>query len=385
MRAVRVLVVARAVNRLGAFTLPFLGLLLTAEFGATVTQAGLVLTLFGLAAIGSRLAGGQLADRLGRRSTIVVGLTCCAVAQLWVAFAGSLTEIVLAVLLLGLVFELYEPPSQAIIADVTAPADRPAAYALLGAALAAAGVVAGLLAAWLGRWDLRWLFVADAASCFACAVLVAVALPAAPRVTGSSNAIGTPWRDRRLLAMLATGIVFATIYLQLVMILPLAMARRGLPAGGVGVVLTVSAVVLVAGQPVLRAIRSAGDFRVMAIGYVGLAAGLAGNAMATSVTGFAVSAVLWSAGDLLLLGRAQAIVAGLAPERARGRYLAAYGISWGIAGIIAPLAGAGLLAGAGPAGLWLTAAAAALALAAVQPLLRAQQRSAAGRTIGSAA
>src|SRR5687767_5334889 len=105
MRTVRILVVARAVNRIGAFTLPFLGLLLTAEFGATVTEAGLVLTLFGLAAIVSRLAGGQLADRLGRRSTIVAGLTGCAVAQLWIAFAGGLTEIVLAVLLLGLVFE----------------------------------------------------------------------------------------------------------------------------------------------------------------------------------------------------------------------------------------------------------------------------------------
>ena len=396
-RVVWVLVLARAVNRLGAFTLPFLGLLLTAEFGATVTQAGLVLTLFGLAAIVSRLVGGQLADRLGRRSTIVAGLIGCAVAQLWIAAASGLTEIVLAVALLGLVFELYEPPSQAIIADVTAPADRAAAYGLLGAALAAAGVVAGLLATWLGHWDLRWLFVADAVSCLACAVLVALAVRVDPPAVASeepsaialpsSDARVTPWRDRQLLAMLGTGVVFATIYLQLLMVLPLAMARRELPASGAGVVLTVSAVVLVAGLPVLRlrVVRSADDFRAMAVGYTLLAAGLAGNAAASSVLGFAAAAVLWSAGDLLLLGRAQAIVAGLAPEHSRGRYLAAYGSSWGIAGVVAPLAGTGLLAVTGPGGLWLAAAALALLLAVVQPRLRAQRRSVSERPIGSAA
>ena len=70
--AVWILVVARAVNRIGAFTLPFLGVVLTVEFGASLAQTGLILALFGAATIPSRLLGGQLADRLGRRR--VVGL-----------------------------------------------------------------------------------------------------------------------------------------------------------------------------------------------------------------------------------------------------------------------------------------------------------------------
>ncbi len=83
--AVWILVTARAVNRIGAFTLPFLGVVLTVEFGASLSQTGLILALFGAATIPSRLLGGQLADRLGRRRTIVLGLTGCAVAQTWIA------------------------------------------------------------------------------------------------------------------------------------------------------------------------------------------------------------------------------------------------------------------------------------------------------------
>jgi MFS family permease len=85
---------------------------------------------------------------------------------------------------------------------------------------------------------------------------------------------------------------------------------------------------------------------------------------------FLAAAVVWSVGDLLLLGRAYTIVAAIAPQDARGRYLAAYGISWGIAGAIAPVAGSQLLAHLGPAGLWTTCAITSVVLAGLQPLLR---------------
>jgi len=162
--AIWALTLARAVNRLGAFTLPFLGVVLTAELGASITTAGWLLALFGLATIPSRLVGGALADRIGRTTTICLGLVGCAAAQLWLAASHTLGSAAVAVLVLGLFFELYEPPSQAIIADLTDSHSRPLAFGLLASAMASAGVAAGLLATWLGGINLRWLLVADAAS-----------------------------------------------------------------------------------------------------------------------------------------------------------------------------------------------------------------------------
>jgi MFS family permease len=368
-------VVARAVNRLGAFTLSFLAVVLTVELGATVAQAGLVMTLFGLATIPSRIFGGHLADRLGRKQTIILGLVGCAMSQVWIALADQLWSAVLAVALLGLMFEIYEPPSQAAIADLTAPADRPTAYAALGTAMAAAAVAAGLLAATLSRWDLRWLFVLDAVTCLACAVLIGLALPAtAPPATAAPPAATrtNPCADRRLLAMLAAGTVFATLYMILILGLPLTLIARDLPPSTIGFVLAFSALTLVAAQPLqrLRRLRELTIFQVMTIGYLLLAAGVLANGFATNLPAFLAAAMLWSLGDLLLLSHAFTIVAALAPDHARGRYLAIYGISWGIATTLAPLAATQLLDLAGPLLLWATCAAAALALAAVQPSLR---------------
>lgn len=392
-RTVRLLVVARAVNRLGAFSLSFLAVLLTTRFGASTAVAGCVSAAFGLATIPSRLAGGRLADRIGRRRTIVVGLAGCAAAQLGIAAAGGLASAVCFAVLLGLAYEIYEPPSQAMIADVVAPAERVRAYGLLNAALAAGGMGAGLLAATLGHWDLRWLFVADAVSCLLCALTVRLVLPAdrphaartandGPAADGAEGPDGaavpstpatpaTPWRDRTLLLMLGAGTLFAVLYLQIMMTLPLSLGLRGLRPADAGLLFTVSALTIAAGQPLARLSRLTAlpPAAAFAVGYVLMALGLAGYAVAPGMGGYVAATVVWSVGDLLLVGRAFAFVAGLAPAGGTGRYLAVYGTSWGIGAIVAPLAGTQLLDRAGAAGLWSTMAAVCLLLAVVQPAL----------------
>ncbi|WP_018352761.1 MFS transporter [Longispora albida] len=366
---------ARAVNRLGAFTMAFLAIAVTAR-GFTVTDAGWLMAAFGLAGIVSRLLGGQLATRIGKRATIVAGLVSTAAAQLALAASTSRLALGVAVIAVGLAFEIYEPASQSLISDVTSPAARPAAFGLFGAALAAAGIGAGALAAALGGLDVRWLFVADAVTCLLCALLIAVILPPdaatvlpvaeVPRERGS-------WRDPLLLAMLASGTAFAAVYLQVMSTLPLTMARHGLGAGAYGLLLTVSAVTIAAGQPLLSS-RLA-PVTAMVAGYALLGLGLALNAVASNLSAFLAATVIWSIGDLLLLGHAYALVTTIAPPGAAAGYLSVYGTSWGIAGLVAPLAGTQLLAHAGQAWLWAGAAACCLALAAVQPRLsRAARR-----------
>lgn len=381
-RTVWLLVAARAINRLGAFSLPFLTVLISTDFGASTTTAGLLSAAFGLATIPSRLAGGHLAARLGRRRTIVVGLTGCALAQLGIAAAGSLTAVACFAILLGLAFELYEPPSQAIIADTVPPAERVRAYSLLNAALAVGGTGAGLIAAGLGRYDLRWLFVVDALTCLACALALRIALPAdhtrpatVDRTPAAQHrelaAPARPWRDRALWAMFTSGTAFALISMQIVMALPLTLDRRGHVAADAGLLFTASAVTVVVAQPALRLRRltTLTAPAALALGYVLLALGLAGYAIAHTLPAFLIATAVWSLGDVIILGRALTVVADLAPPGATDRYLAAYGISWGIATTAAPVTATQILEHTGVTTLWAATATLALALAAAQLLV----------------
>ncbi|MFF4578847.1 MFS transporter [Streptomyces sp. NPDC001373] len=375
-RSVWLLVAARTVNRLGAFSLPFLTVLISVDFGATATTAGLVSAAFGLASIPSRLAGGRLATVLGRRRTIVLGLAGCAVAQLGIAASGSLAAVAVFAVLLGLAFELYEPPSQALIADAVGPADRVRAYGLLNAGLAAGGAGAGLMAAALGRWDLRRLFVVDALTCLLCALVLHLALPAdrtrRPAVRrGAGARPARPWRDRALWAVFAPGTLFALVSMQVVMGLPLTLARRGLQPADAGVLFTASALTAVAFQPALRLRRlaSLSDPAALALGHLLLALGLGGYAAASGLPAFVAATVLCGLGDVLVLGRVFSVVAGLAPPGGADGYLAAYGTSWGIATVAAPVTSTQALEHLGATALWAATAGLCLALAAAQLLV----------------
>ena len=370
-REARVLIAARAVDRLGGFTMGFLPALLVTAYGASLRTAGLVAACFGLATIPSRLLGGRLCHAIGSRTTILAGLTGSAVAQLCLAAAPDLGVAATAAVLLGLCFEVYEPPSQALLAEVTDPGSRVATFSALGAAIAAAGVLAGLLAALLAGVGLRWLFVADATTCLACAVIVQCGLPSGrPRPVPSPAA--NPWRDRRLLVMLASGTAFAVVYLVMLGGLPLALRAGGVPLGWSGALLAVGAVTVVSGQWFRARLPAVGatPFTRLRRGYLVLAVGigLAGVVAVVRPSGpaYVVPVVVWSLGSLVLLGEPFAVVADLADAGDRGRYLAAYGVSWGLATTVAPIVATTLLALGAAGAMWLGCALVAAGLALVQ-------------------
>jgi predicted MFS family arabinose efflux permease len=365
-RAVKVLLVARFVNRLGAFSMPFLAVLLVHDHGATARLAGLVVGAFGLATIPSRLIGGRLATRVGTKHAVLIGLAGTAVAQVLIAAAPSLTAALVGAVLLGLCFEIYEPASQGLVADLTPEDSRPRAYGLLGATLAAAGLVAGVIAASLGRVGLPWLFVADAITAAACLLLVAVWLPATPAPAASSDGthrVPSPWKDSRLLLLMTTGTAFATVYMLVPMALPLALAAADRPASDAGLLQTLAALVIIAAQPMLR--RGGSITSRTVAGYGFLAVGLAVAGSYPTMSGYVAATIVIALGDVLLLGYAYTLVAAIAPAGAKAAYFAVYGITWGVALTVGPPA-MGRLLDSGPRSFWFTCSAVMLATGIVQ-------------------
>src|SRR4051795_2245006 len=62
------------VNRMATFVVPFMSLYLTQQRHLSIAWAGLVVSLFGAGGVGASLVGGILADRIGRRPTMIFSL-----------------------------------------------------------------------------------------------------------------------------------------------------------------------------------------------------------------------------------------------------------------------------------------------------------------------
>jgi MFS family permease len=116
----------------------------------------------------------------------------------------------------------------------------------------------------------------------------------------------------------------------------------------------VSALTMIVTAPVMRRapFRSWTRATQLRVGYLSLGAGLAGYALADSLPAYVAACAVGSIGDLFLMGVLLTVVADLAPARGRARYLAVFGLSWGIAAMVAPTIGLALLSGLGVGATW---------------------------------
>lgn len=353
-------VAVRVVNRLGGFGMSFLGLRLARDLGMSLGAVGVVLAVFGACTIPSRVLGGVLATRLGARWTIIGGLLACSAALLGIGLGETVPLVVAAVLLLGLSYEVVEPATQAVIAETIGHDRQASAFALLWSTLSVAGVVSGLLAALLGRWGVSAIFICDAVSSLLAAGAAVLLLPSVRAERHPS-----PWRSAltpRLLAWTGVGSVYATLVMVIVFMLPLAVDRAGHPTSTVGWVLAVAAAAAIGAQRVLaRVEHRMPSATALVLCHLMLAAGL--GLWATGQVGWLVAgAVLEGASGAFLLGTYQATAARMGGPGLGAAVMTVFGLSWGVATVVAPLAGAPLLA-AGPVTLWTTCAAASLVLA----------------------
>jgi MFS family permease len=84
-----------------------------------------------------------------------------------------------------------------------------------------------------------------------------------------------------------------------------------------------------------------------------IGAGFGVLAFGQSVAMYMLCVVVMTLGEIGSTPTAQAVVARISPEHMRGRYLGVYQLSWTLAQVVAPLAGAAVIDGFGGTPLWI--------------------------------
>jgi len=350
-----VLFAGTLVNRLGTMVEPFIGIYLTQARGMSLAAAGLVMTVFGVGSLLSQPFAGWLADHFGRRVTLSGSMIATAVTFIALGYTTSLQGITAAMLVLGLVVDAYRPASQALVADLVSPEDRPRAFGLLFWAVNLGFSIAMIAGGWLAQTGFTTLFWIDAVTCLIFGVLVWRAIPET-RPDRSEDAPGRfadVLRDRVMVTYVVISLTFTFVYLQAYTTLPLAMTGVGLPTSAYGMAMAVNGALIVVVQPLTNRWMSRRDpSAVLASGFAVVGVGLALTAVVSSTLGYAVTVAVWTLGEVITAGVAGSIVASLAPAHLRGRYSGLYGLAWSAGGMLAPLAGTRLLA-VSPTLLWL--------------------------------
>jgi MFS family permease len=354
--SVWVLFAGSFVNRLGTFVLPFMTLYLT-ERGYSAPQAGVAIAAYGLGGLTAQLAGGLLADRIGRRNAIALSMLSAGALTLVLWQAQTLAQIYPLMFAIACFAELQRPAAGALIADLVPNERRVAAFTVFRLAINV-GWAAGLaLGGLLAQRNFDLLFVGDAATSIAFGIVSFVALPHGTRTSRRDEAHLPSARasiiaDRGFLLFLSAALLSASVYAQNVSTFPLHVDDAGYGPSTYGALQSLNGVIVVLAElPVIAWVRR--QEPLLMVGTSGLLIGLAfGSLLIADTLPLLVAMVaVWTLGEIMGASPASSIAADRAPGHARGRYQSALGSTWSAAFVIGPILGT-LVYSIEPAILW---------------------------------
>jgi len=176
-REVYFLFAARLVNCLGYFVTPLLTLILTQKLGLGKAETGTAVALLILTQAPCVILGGRLADTIGRKKTFLIGSLAGAAVYLVCGLGISGRAMIFCIIAAADFVAVSAPAADALLADLTKPEDRQAAFSLLYLGINIGMAVSPLIGGLLFRNHLPLLFILDAVSSFASAAITARYVP----------------------------------------------------------------------------------------------------------------------------------------------------------------------------------------------------------------
>ncbi len=353
-RGVWALVGVQLITAIGfSISLPYLSLYLNQQRGLSMTLVGTIMMMSALVAAVGRLAGGELADRLGRRPVLLSAVTLRVGLFVGMTFLLALSGPVWAIALVYLAVRLTGafamPAISAMVADLTPAERRTESYGLLRAGTNlgwGAGPAIGGYLATLFPYYVLFAFTA-LASLFSL-ILVLARVRESYHVREARAGLGAlvaTFRDGRFLAFVGLALLVLVVGGQLVSTLSVfVVARLGYTEAAFGGLLTLNGFLVAALQyPIARLLAGRGRLWGLVGGAFLYGAGYLLFGWLRAYPALMVAIAVLTAGEMLFAPTTLTVVAALAPEDRRGRYMGAFGLAESFGWSAGPFLGGVLL------------------------------------------
>jgi len=365
---------------------PFLMIYASETLSLPLVTVASLMTINAATGLVSSILAGPVIDRLGRKGAMVVGLLGNGLCYFLLSRASSFTEFALILGGSGVFSPLYHVGTDAMLADLFPMEKRADAFALIRMArnigVATGPAIGGFVlsrsysfgmygaAGGMSIYGLMLLF-------FARETLPKQAVMEKATLRGQLRGYWTALQDRPFMGLVgAFTLVQMTAAMVWVLLSVYLKSNYGISERLYGWLPTTNALMVVFFQ-VLITRRTKKHPAVQVMGWGAFFYVLAPTliAFSTGFWGFWLAMVVMTMGELVVVPRASAYAANLAPVDKRGRYMSLYGLTWNVAAGISPVLGGFLSDQVGPQSPWLGAALmGALAVVAFQRLNQRQPR-----------
>lgn len=227
-KAAWVLALVMLINRSGSMVVPFLSVYLTASLGFDLSQAGILLSLFGVGSIVGAFAGGWLSDKVGHFWVQFLSLVLGGSLFFVVANITEFMPLCAGIFTISAVSEMLRPANASSVAYYARPENVTRAFSLNRMAINLGYSVGPAFGGMIASVSYKSLFIVDGITCILAGILFffyfrnrkgnQVAEDSGSQAPSSTTAALKDWRFMLFVLLVLS---FATVFFQLFMTWPL--------------------------------------------------------------------------------------------------------------------------------------------------------------------
>lgn len=338
------------INRSGTMAIVFMSIYVTQILRYSLTQAGLIITVFGLGAVAGSLLGGYLTDKVGFRSVQILSSLFTGLLFIAFGFVQQFSWLCVTAALLGCIAETMRPANFAAIASYSNPQNLTKSYSLNRFAVNMGFGLGSIIGGMLASFDYQLLFWVEGLTYIVVACLIFFllpaqkTLPAAPQ-NSDRHYSGSPWKDVLFLKFLLMILVYITCFILVFKLAPVYWKETAqMKESTIGLVLGLNGLLIALFEMILiQKLQQRGkDVTYIFLGILFTATGFI--FLLLPVYSIVVSAfiviVFVTLGEMFSLPFVNTFIILRANDFNKGKYAAAFSLVWSIANVIGPAGGA---------------------------------------------
>lgn len=348
----------------GALVFPFLALYITSKFNVGMTEVGIIYAIYSGGAFFGNMIGGALTDKFGRKRMLIIGLFFSASISIMMGLINEWELFYGLAFITGLLSEFSGPAVQAMVTDLLPIEKRTEGFGILRVAINLSVTIGPAIGGILAGVNYLLLFITDAIISTITALIVFFSLPETKpevkegqreeSVLQSFGGYSRVLKDKVFIAFVFLATFTAIVYMQMQSTLSVYLRDvHAVPAQYYGYLLSINAAMVVLFQfSVTRRIKNVHPFLIMMAGNLFYALGFGLFGFTSRYWQFILSMVILTIGEMVNAPVMQTLIANLAPEDMRGRYMATFHTGWGIAAAVGPWAAGVVLDNYNPNWIW---------------------------------
>lgn len=329
--------------------LPFMTMYATQQLGFTITQAGIVMAIFGAGAIVGAFIGGKVTDAFGFHRVQVFALLGGGVMFIIIGYLTTFISLAIGAFFLSVINESFRPANSTAIAYYSTRENRTRSYSLNRLAINLGWAVGGALGGFLASTNYHLLFWVDGVSNIAAGVLLVLVLGKPKNAVHSTHnqslttSRQSAYNDRRYLVFTLLVVLFAFCFFQMFTMLPLYLKRELLlNEKSIGTLMAINGLVIASIEMILvyRLEKMHRPLQVIKYGVwlIGIAYGLY-NVLGGQFQLAVIGILFITFGEMLAMPFMNTYWINRSSDHNRGQYAALYTMAWGTAQIAAPSIG----------------------------------------------